>query len=321
MEAVTMRKTVYDFANALPNRTTEIYQEERLQVASMLNIVDELDPVELATRKSVRTGTCTPINILYAARDFYALEALSAMLFDANSNHFDPARHSHVFWFDAFTEFRNLYASKLATAIFDYTVSVAAGEMRPAKTDASVYGKDFPYTGGSGRFDVYVGLDEFEPYSVLAAASRVFSDDIDWERGFGGRKWKQIADAGLKRKTLSDVAFIDHCVDLSHNNSVYFDKGASIFELAYAEEYRNFLDLKRKAAPEELFYEIGKPIASFVRRANALGIMDVTCCERPGRNTDRVLCYIPIRWGKTYVSSALGVGKFVAQKKSRDERS
>ena len=320
MEAVTMRKTVYDFARALPNRTTEIYQEERLHIAGLLNTLDEFEPVELEMHKSVRHGTCTPINILFAARDFYALEALSAILCDAKANAFDPARHSHVFWFDAFTEFRNAYAAKLATAIFDYTVSVAAGEMRHAKTEASRYIEDFPYTGGDGRFDVYVGLDAFEPYSVLAAASRVFSDDIDWKCGFGGRKWKQIADAGLKRKTLSDVAFIDHCVDLSHNNSVYFDKGASIFELAYAEEYRNFLDLKRKAAPEELFYGIGKPIASFVRRANVLGIVDVTYCERPGRNTDRVLCYIPIRWGKTYVSSALGVGKFVAKKRVRDER-
>jgi hypothetical protein len=318
MEAAIMQKTVYDFARALPNRTTEIYQEERLHIAGLLNVLDELEPVELEMHKSVRHGTCAPINILFAARDFYALEALSATLCDAKENAFDPARHSHVFWFDAFTEFRNAYAAKLATAIFDYTVSVAAGEMRHAKTEATRYIEDFPYTGGNGRYDVYGTLDEFEPYSVLAAASRVFSNDVDWEAGFGGAKWKQIADAGLKRKVLSDVAFIDHCVDLSHNNSVYFDKGAGIFELAYAEEYRKFLDLKRKALPEELLWEIGAPIASLVRRARILGIMSLPCGERSGRNVDRVLCYIPIRWGTKYVSTALGMGKFCGRRKDRD---
>ena len=70
--------------------------------------------------------------------------------------------------------------------------------------------------------------------------------------------------------------FIDHCVDLSHNSSCYFDKGAEIFNLRNQSIYLDFLTKKRYAEdPTELFtLPKGQRFMSLVMRARTLGLIN-----------------------------------------------
>ena len=73
------------------------------------------------------------MDIYLLVQEFYAMEAVSAMLGRAEYGDFQPIRHSHDRWRRDFQEFRDHYTSQLAAAIYDYTVLAVAAEMRHAR--------------------------------------------------------------------------------------------------------------------------------------------------------------------------------------------
>lgn len=213
------------------------------------------------------------MNIQSLVEEFYAIESIMVLLSDKTVSGFNPARHSHIKWEKEFNEFRTAFNSTFAEAIHDYTALVVAGEMRHARKHSTMYIKDFLI--GGGRNDSYENCQDWSSQSILKAGVQIFSEDVRWDNGYGGIKWKVIAEAGLMYGKVSNVVFIDHCVDLSHNNSVYFDKGAGIFSMAYGNYiYAQFLDKKREAPPMELINRMhGDIYKSFLSRAIALGIL------------------------------------------------
>lgn len=257
------------------------------------------------------------IDILQAAKDFYALEAMAALLCDKNENDFDAFRPSHTRWYRDFVAYRNEYVENLANAIFDYTAIVVAGEMRHAQNCASSYIEEFGYDSDYSRSDVYGQCTRWTPESILEAGVKIFDPaNVTWKSSFGGKKWGQIARAGLRKRNFnSPSVFIDHCVDLSHNNSVYFDKGANIFYLHSGEHYKKFLDMKRKATTAEVLQEnLSDNIRTLLRRACILGVyrLDIITLSQSWStskqdfcNDEWVLNYIPAEWGTKVLSSRL----------------
>jgi hypothetical protein len=245
------------------------------------------------------------LNIHLLAQEFYALEAVSALLSVSQNNSFEPMRHSHSRWRRDFDDFRNEYNQKFASAIFDYTVSVVAAELRHCKNRASQYINDY-YTTFHSRDAVYEECSVYRPYDILTAGFRMFDTSrTKWNDGFGGEKWKQIARAGLMRDKVIDCIFIDHCVDLSHNNSVYFDKGAGIFSLPGSSSYQNFLNLKFFCKPQALIdIKHGLRFNRLLQRVNTLNIIDVQAAgdlfaEQIYKDKAETLLlgYQPIKWG------------------------
>ncbi|MEK6832535.1 MAG: ankyrin repeat domain-containing protein [Nanoarchaeota archaeon] len=65
---------------------------------------------------------------------------------------------------------------------------------------------------------------------VLLAGDLFVSKDIGWSGGFGGKKWKDIADGWLMLYYTKDkkkdelITYIDHVYDLQHNTSTVFNK-------------------------------------------------------------------------------------------------
>jgi len=243
------------------------------------------------------------LNIYLLVQEFYAIEAISAMLSVNQGSNFEPLRHSHSRWSRDFHDFRDEYIIRFASAIYDYTVSVVAAELRHCKGQASQYIKDY-YTSGLSRDEVYKECFTYKDHDILAAGIRMFDPvRVSWRRAYGGDKWNQIAKAGLMKDKVSDCIFIDHCVDLSHNCSIYFDKSAGIFFLQNLQEYQSFLDLKRSCEPQVLLNaKQGFRFKQLLWRANNLNIIDVQATDDPylslrDRAESLLLEYSPVEWG------------------------
>ena len=243
------------------------------------------------------------LSIYVLVQEFYALEAITAILTLEKHNKFEPMKHSHSRWYRDFNAFRDEYIYRFANAIFDYTVLVVAGELRHCASKASHYIYGY-YDGECARNDVYNDCAVYNPRDILTAGIRMFDTNyVKWGRAFGGDKWYQIAMAGLLKDEVPDCIFVDHCVDLSHNNSVYFDKGAGIFYLDSRNLYREFLDFKRSCEPQTLIKEEqGHQFNSLLKRAFTLNIIE----EQPiddqifpiqTEMETRLLAYQPIAWG------------------------
>lgn len=241
------------------------------------------------------------LDIFQLVQEFYAIEALSAMLLVNQNSRFHPLRHSHERWYRDFSEFRDQYIAKFAAAIFDYTALVVAAELRHGRNKASHYLTAY-YDAALGRDSVYGNCSIYAAKDILAAGLRMFDTSrVKWNKGYGGDKWKQIAIAGLMKGTVNDCVVIDHCVDLSHNNSIYFDKGAGIFILRSIDQYQTFLDFKYCCAPQDLIEAgHGSIFHKLVSRAAILNLAE----QLPTVSTfafetaeSALLDYRPVVWG------------------------
>jgi len=215
------------------------------------------------------------LNIYLLVQEFYAIEAIYAMLSVNKGNNFEPMRHSHSRWHMDYNDFRDKYISKFASAIYDYTVLVVAAELRHCKNQASQYIREY-YTTFLSRDDVYEECSVYNPHDILLAGIRMFDTGrVEWRKSYGGGKWRQIAKAGLMKDKVTDCVFIDHCVDLSHNNSVYFDKCAEKFFLPNRHEYQKLLTKKRYSEPQALIgTKQGLRFHKLLSRANNLNIIN-----------------------------------------------
>lgn len=266
------------------------------------------------------------LDISQLVQEFYAMEAVSAMIQGTQYSCFQPMRHSHSRWYSDFTEFQKRYISQFAAAIYDYTVLVVAAELRHGKRQASRYIKNY-YTTSYGREDVYRNCACYKAHDILLAGLRLFDPNlVNWEESFGGEKWFYIAKAGLLRGTVSDEVFIDHCVDLSHNNSIYFDKSAGIFRLQDKGLYQEFLDHKRVCEPQSLIKgQFGYRLNRLFLRAAQLGIL-MNCQPKhlfppfSTENENALFAYRPVRWGNIPLNCSeenIRVGNFRPSKRRR----
>lgn len=207
------------------------------------------------------------IRIELLVKEFYGILSLETFTLSPN---FEEFKHSHQKWYEDFINYKNVYATKFAAMIYDYTVKVVAGEMRHARRHGTIYCPTFE--AGQDRDDIYYDIEYYNPNEILKAGEKIFS--CDWDNGYGGVKWAMIAHAGLLYKKIDTISFIDHTVDLSHNNSVYFDKGAGMFELQDTNNYMAILNNKRDEPPCVVLQDIfSVTLSRLIDRAIVLGIV------------------------------------------------
>ena len=252
--------------------------------------------------------------------ELYGILALEAKI--VVDRKYEPFRHSHSRWMSDFEDYKSEFIPRLALAIRDYTVKVVAGEMRHGshcihKTNPDV-------TSTYSRHGAFNLAERYTPESVLRAGVLLF-DDGDWGGGYGGRAWKKIAEAGLMYGHMPDVVFIDHCVDLSHNSSVYFDKpNNDILEMGSASRYKDLLNYKRDESLERVLFAIKRShrFHALLMRAVTIGVIDVgeyymTALEDESMrqftgyedlydfSIDAVLSYDGVEWGKLEMAYAV----------------
>lgn len=259
------------------------------------------------------------MKVFQLIREFYALEAMSVMA------HPIPFNHGHDKWVEEFNEFKSAFVNQLAKAMFDYMVLVCLGEARHAKNkcdyDIAIF-ENLP--GSFARNDCYA-CPHFEPRNLLLTFAELFEESWTgdrWADGYGGNAWADIAKGALLYYTMSPEVFIDHAVDLSHNNGVFFNKKNYIFVLNSDEnDVKTFLDFKRKAIPEAV-WALCKNCVSYetqklYERAINLGVITKLTNEKLEEvytetygiskspeiwnddTVDKLMSYIPIKWGTT----------------------
>lgn len=266
------------------------------------------------------------LDVYLLAREFYAIEAISVMLGRSEYGDFQPMRHSHSRWYQDFRELRDRYVSQFASAIYDYTVLAVAAEMRHAPNCASHYIEDY-FSGGHRRNEVYQDCTMYNPDSILTAGFRLFDpQQVEWKQEYGGEKWWHIAKAGLLKGKVSDGVFIDHCVDLSHNNNIYFDKGAGIFVLCDCKTYNSFLNFKLVCETQELTRQApGYCLNRLLLRADNLQILrgceiDSDFSGESDETEQQLLNYVPIQWGHKILNRTIRKKVWSGKSQRTDDR-
>jgi hypothetical protein len=210
------------------------------------------------------------INIRRAVQEFYGIASIDAIMKT------EEFRHSHERWERDYRQYRTEYIRNLARLVYDYTVLAVAGEMRHGRYECTHYYPDF-YGRETSRSNVYSGSVDYDPVCILKAGIQLFK--CDWGSSFGGEAWETIAKAGLMYGKVPDMVFVDYCVDLSHNSSVYMDKEAGLFTMDDTYLYKKWLDYKRYASPVAILQGVlfSRRLAGLIRRGINLDILpDVT---------------------------------------------
>jgi hypothetical protein len=247
-----------------------------------------------------------PIDALFCAREYYTLESLSVVVMMGAKY----GMKSHERLVNDILDFKQEYATKLAKAIFDYTVLVVYGEMRHGYSKSSHYHPDIPKN--EGRYGAYQLARKYEPYSILRVGKELFSKS--WGASFGGEKWARIAEKVLLRPIIVDAVFCDMCFSLSHNSAPYFDKYQSdIFYINHSGEYKKFLDLKFQgdilAVIQDSSLYVGFKLKQLLERARNLGFLPPHYQFKSSKNSEKaeeyILSYEHIRWGTTVLPNEL----------------
>jgi len=103
------------------------------------------------------------------------------------------------------------------------------------------------------REEVYDQAEEWVDWIDFQDLIQIFDpDQYPWRTGYGGESWQMIARGGLKlqealqaKKRNETVIWLDHLVDLEHNNFLWLDK----FDSDRIESFQGFLDWKAAGAP------------------------------------------------------------------------
>ena len=179
--------------------------------------------------------------------DFYFLQALQAAIMSEIAR--DPSqqfrRSVESLQMDVQETFDEMIPN-MAKRVFVYLYAACLGEARHSRSN---YARErfVPEVLKSHRMDCFANVTRYEPtHQNLNALVLIFSQD--WKSGFGGNAWKQIALALLDYGRIPDAAWLDHVVDLEHNNGTAFNKQDSSntveFDCNYPSSFRDFLNYK-----------------------------------------------------------------------------
>jgi len=205
---------------------------------------------------------CPSVDVFVATHEFYCLCWLETLCV----RRIESFKKSHEKWLDDFREYKKAFCDNFAKLLFDYVAMICAGELRHAATQCednclinwssnhfnrklmnnSRIKKTYRYCEGSHRTVSYGECINYDPYIFLDIAKHLFVN-YHWSgSGYGGQKWGNIAEAGLMYGKVSSEVFIDHLVDIAHNNNFAFDKSSTglIKTPLSSTSYECFLDGK-----------------------------------------------------------------------------
>lgn len=210
------------------------------------------------------------LDIITLFKGFYALQMLEACATP------DEFLASHARWKEDFNHFKTWYYNTLAQMIYDYSVLSCFGELRHTheQCECTINHSYFFERTSCARSEFVKDMNiPFTAKSIIHIAKILFGECC-WSNGYGGDKWCDIANAQDLYVKGQEAVYIDHCVDLEHNNGTYFNKELIFFVDSYYGGLHDYLDFKYEAKPEELYMTCTiRPIQELILRANNLGII------------------------------------------------
>ena len=224
------------------------------------------------------------IDMLPCVQEFYLLQSLMA------EKHTEQFKKSHEKWEDDVWKYKDRFTQKLGEILHDYLFLICGGEARHAISKSQYYIPNIPY--GGARSESYDKLKQYNPRQASDVLIKLFSSPCR-ENSYGGAKWANIAQAVKmfyeKNSNPNHIdVIIDHCVDLSHNGGICFNKSeANMLRTYSSDRYIAFLDHKRKSKTivdlvekwqrnmwgEGHPFEISMRLISLIERGMELGII------------------------------------------------
>jgi hypothetical protein len=179
-----------------------------------------------------------PLPIEYPAAEFYILEALK-MVADKS---FEPFKKSHERFRSDLLWHKDKFEEVLSIMMLDYITLASAGEARWGRVKTGYYVEDL--CDPCSRSKIPLIVTKYTPESISIATTKLFRNG-GWGGGYGGKRWAKISEAILLYQKIPRTAFIDYCIDLSHNSGPCFNKGDyNIFTMRDGNTYKTFLDRK-----------------------------------------------------------------------------
>lgn len=134
----------------------------------------------------------------------------------------------------------------MAARTMMYLWAASFGEARHAK-DTVARNRFLSVKLRAARNEWFSNAVNYEPTpSNVAALKEIFAQE--WRSGYGGEAWGNIVQAIADYKKTPPAAWIDHVVDLEHNNGTAFSKpdgeGTIYFSVYYPDRFGAFLDYK-----------------------------------------------------------------------------
>lgn len=226
-------------------------------------------------------------NLNFATINFYVLEELKSLKVDhlptlqrinAKKLQNEICQYLHEY-----------YAPKFAKTLFDYLAIACIGEARHS-SGASKVKWALPF--GGCRSNVYEIALEYNPFDFLVKLrDQIFKGK--WPSGYGGARWGKLCDRALKYHQVSDVLFIDYCINSMHNGGLAFNKGILLHTegwdsgvfitlLNYRNKCKSFIE---EGWEKYLYYApnhkrlLLSDVYEFVERATKLGLVNVAVHE------------------------------------------
>lgn len=201
--------------------------------------------------------------------DFYYLIALQAGLAGRPDLTYS---HSATKLRDDIQDTLDSVAENIAKRTFVYLFAACLGESRHAR-EKTARDRFCTNTLKLNRNALYETVTDYAPSKHnFDALVSIF--DQPWEAGFGGKAWRDIAKALHAYATLPAAAFIDHVIDLEHNNGTVFNKRDAKysirFSVSYDGHFRSFLDYKfRRDILKNRSYNplsVSRPVYKLIQR-------------------------------------------------------
>jgi hypothetical protein len=228
------------------------------------------------------------VSVVHACATFYSILALEQLV----HGKVETFKRSHETWMEEFTEYKDRYVQQLALMMRDYLIMGCYGEARHiSKMDGIAWDKyeshwnKYPFKHSEKRCVPVTTMVDYRPQEVLEHLAEMFRMP-GWSSSYGGLKWAKIADTALLywNKDLPVEAWVDHCVDLTHNGGCAFNKfNYSILLLPpriYGIVFQHLLDKKAIFQPTGVIALVNRYFGNdgqfvyLVRRADALGLID-----------------------------------------------
>jgi hypothetical protein len=237
----------------------------------------------------VEQNICT--HMTYASRtvlDLYTCICTFYVLNELRMAPIEGFKKSHEKWSNDLDAVTGTFNTTFGAALFDYIVASSWGEAKH-----SLYECDIAmYTPELNRSS----LLPFATYDVarLIPLFITLFEDKSWTDCYGGKAWANIARAATEYGKRDLTLWIDHVVDLGHNNGCFFDKG-KMFP-CFLPTILDLLTFKREGS---LLYDasvaiLTPPVYSLLNRAVNLKIVEnVNQYVLPGAELD----YVPVVYG------------------------
>lgn len=178
--------------------------------------------------------------------DFYFLQALEAdvKMMIANNPELEFSKPVEKFLDDLDRTVEKIIPN-MALRTFMYLYAACLGEARHARD--TVAEDRFIADKYSGRQGWFSKVTQYKPTREnINALIDIFSQP--WRAGYGGEAWRNIAEALAEYETTPPAAWLDHVVDLEHNNGTAFSKPDGLytifFDVGYPSRFSSFLDYK-----------------------------------------------------------------------------